>query len=453
VVEVATDTAVLNADDPLTARMAAHTRARHVCYVTDGGRQPLVAEHVRAGGRAVALETGVNGQMITIYDRGAHIPLVWTHLIPAALDGRAAFNVQNAMFAAAMAFSMGVRLEDVRHGLRTFTSTFYQAPGRLNVYEGHPFTVLFDYAHNASAVEALVDTARRLEVQGRRIMVLAAPGDRRDDDIRATARAAAGGGFDHYVCRRDDNARGRGDDEVPRLLAETLVDAGVPAGRVEVVVREPEAIDRALGMADRGDLVVICADALERGWRQIEGFGAPRDASGRRATAAAAANGGAGDVAPAAAEAHGVPREPAPGRRPGAAAGGPHRRGVGRQVRGVVRRGRRSGRRRRRAARDAARRARRDPRPRGQRLTAGPAPAAAGRAAASGRGAAPHGPNLYARPPESCSTRPGRPAPTRRRSPRAPPRGPTPSPASPPAWAGRRRGPPSGGPTGRATRS
>jgi cyanophycin synthetase len=312
VVEVATDTAVLNADDPRTVRMAAHTKARHVCYVTTEPANALVAEHVRAGGRAVALETGVNGQMITIYDRGAHIPLVWTHLIPAALDGRAAFNVQNAMFAAAMAFSMGVRLEDVRHGLRTFTSTFYQAPGRLNVYEGHPFTVLFDYAHNANAVEALVATARRLEVQGRRIMVLAAPGDRRDDDIRATARAAAGGGFDHYVCRRDDNPRGRGEEEVPRLLAETLVAAGVPAGRVEVVVREPEAIDRALGMADRGDLVVICADALERGWRQIEGFGAPRDASGRRATAAAAANGGAGDVAPAAAEAHGVPREPAP---------------------------------------------------------------------------------------------------------------------------------------------
>ena len=305
VVEVATDTAVLNADDPLTARMAAHTNARHVCYVTMDPSNRLVAEHVRAGGRAVALETGVSGQMITIYDRGAHIPLLWTHLIPAALDGRAAFNVQNAMFAAAMAFSMGVRLEDVRHGLRTFTSTFYQAPGRLNVYEGHPFTVLFDYAHNANAVEALVATARRMEVPGRRLMVLAAPGDRRDDDVRATARAAAAGGFDHYVCRRDDNPRGRGDDEVPRMMAETLVAAGVPADRVEVVVREADAIDRALGLARPGDLVIICADALERGWRQIEAHGT----SGRRA----------GDRAPvaASAEAHAVPHDVGPADDPG----------------------------------------------------------------------------------------------------------------------------------------
>ena len=81
----------------------------------------------------------MNGQMITIYDRGAHIPLLWTHLIPATLEGRAMHNVQNAMFAAAMAFSMGEKLEDIRHGLRTFDTTFFQAPGRMNVFDEHPF--------------------------------------------------------------------------------------------------------------------------------------------------------------------------------------------------------------------------------------------------------------------------------------------------------------------------
>ena len=48
------------------------------------------------------IEKGIKGQMITLYDRGAHIPLLWTHLIPATLEGRAMHNVQNAMFAAAV---------------------------------------------------------------------------------------------------------------------------------------------------------------------------------------------------------------------------------------------------------------------------------------------------------------------------------------------------------------
>ncbi len=47
--------AVLNADDPLTVRMAAHTEARHVCYVTMDPGNALVGEHIRAWGRAVAL--------------------------------------------------------------------------------------------------------------------------------------------------------------------------------------------------------------------------------------------------------------------------------------------------------------------------------------------------------------------------------------------------------------
>jgi len=272
VVEIATDTAVLNADDPNTLRMGAYTKAKHVCYVTMDPAHDLVREHIRAGGRAIALEAGVNGQMITIYDRGAHIPLLWTHLIPATLEGRATFNVQNAMFAAAMAFSMGVRLEDIRHGLRTFDTTFFQAPGRLNVYDQHPFKVLFDYGHNAHAIAALCDLVNRMKPLGRRLCVLAAPGDRRNEDIAAIGTVAAAGGFDHYIVRRDDSPRGRAPEEVPRMLREALLAGGIAAERVTVIIDEQEAIEAALRMARAGDLVLVFADVLARGWKQIVNF-------------------------------------------------------------------------------------------------------------------------------------------------------------------------------------
>ena len=272
VVEIATDTAVLNADDPHTLRMAAFTQAKFVCYVTMDPAHALVREHIRAGGRAIALEAGVNGEMITIYDRGAHIPLLWTHLIPATLEGRATFNVQNAMFAAAMAFAMGVRLEDIRHGLRTFDTTFFQAPGRLNVYDQHPFKVLFDYGHNAHAVEALCQLVNRMTPTGRRLCVLSAPGDRRDEDIMAIATVAASAQFDHYICRRDDALRGRGDDEIPRMLMQGLLAAGIPDDHITMIVDEQQAIEAALNMARAGDLLLVFADALARGWKQIVNF-------------------------------------------------------------------------------------------------------------------------------------------------------------------------------------
>jgi cyanophycin synthetase len=271
VVEVATDCAVLNADDPNVLKMSGYTEAKVICYVTMNPQHGLVREHIRAGGRACALEAGVNGQMITLYDKGSHIPLLWTHLIPATMEGRALHNVQNAMVAASMAFSLGIKLDAIRQGLRTFDTTFFQAPGRMNVFNEHPFKVLFDYGHNAHAVGVMADLAQRLDVTGRRIVVMAGPGDRRDEDLVAIADAVAGR-FDHYICRRDDGLRGRDGDEVPRIQARALMAQGVPAEAISIIPDEQKAIDAALRMGQPGDLLLVFADALVRSWKQVTKF-------------------------------------------------------------------------------------------------------------------------------------------------------------------------------------
>ncbi|MFL5403313.1 MAG: Mur ligase family protein, partial [Gemmatimonadales bacterium] len=63
VVEVARDTAILNADDPLCLKMADYTEATHLCYVTMNSSHELVGEHIQAGGRGVVLESGIKGRM------------------------------------------------------------------------------------------------------------------------------------------------------------------------------------------------------------------------------------------------------------------------------------------------------------------------------------------------------------------------------------------------------
>ena len=81
--------------------------------------------------------------------------------------------------------------------------------------------------------------------------MLAGPGDRRDEDLRAIAQAVAGR-FDHYICRRDDNLRDRGPDEVPRIMAAALLAAGVPQSAISVIPDEQAAIDAALRMGRPG---------------------------------------------------------------------------------------------------------------------------------------------------------------------------------------------------------
>ncbi|MEC9073445.1 MAG: Mur ligase family protein, partial [Myxococcota bacterium] len=273
VAEVAQDCAILNADDLLCLQMADHTQAKRIGYVTMNPQNDLVRQHIRAGGLAAVLEEGINGQMITLYDQGNHLPLMWTQLIPATLEGKALHNVQNTMFAALMAYAMDIRVDNIRQGLQTFDTSFFQVPGRLNIFDELPFKVILDYGHNPVAVRCMVDLARRMEVKGRRICILAAPGDRRDEDITQMAEYAVEGGFDHYILRQDDRLRGREQAEIPRLMEKVMLDCGITPEQISVIPSEPEALDTGLKMARPDDLLLAFGDNCSRCWTQITRFG------------------------------------------------------------------------------------------------------------------------------------------------------------------------------------
>jgi cyanophycin synthetase len=98
--------------------------------------------------------------------------------------------------------------------------------------------------------------------------VLAAPGDRRDEDIQEIARLAAGH-FDHFICRADDNRRGRGEDEVPKMLEAQLLASGVRADQIEVICDEQQATERGLAVSEQDDLLLVLADNVKRTWKQI----------------------------------------------------------------------------------------------------------------------------------------------------------------------------------------
>jgi cyanophycin synthetase len=118
------------------------------------------------------------------------------------------------------------------------------------------------------AVCQLVD---RLDVGGRRIAVLGAPGDRRDEDIRAIADETADH-FDCFICKADENRRGRENDEVPRMIQSRLEERGVDSSAIEVIPDEMDAVRAALERAVEGDLVVIFGDDIVRCWKQVIGF-------------------------------------------------------------------------------------------------------------------------------------------------------------------------------------
>jgi cyanophycin synthetase len=172
-------------------------------------------------------------------------------------------------------------------------------------------------------MQAMTRLIRGLAVHGRRIGVIAAPGDRRDEDIAGLATAAAPA-FDLVLVREDDNRRGRPAGEVGELLRHGLVAAGFPADCIAPeIYPEEEAVAKALDIARAGDLLVIFGDNLGRVWDQIVSFrGARPEGAGEGATTAEAAvmarkAAGAGDVSSA-----GPPAAAAPAGGAGETVGG-----------------------------------------------------------------------------------------------------------------------------------
>ena len=183
-----------------------------------------------------------DGELVVLRHADRTMPLLYTHLIPATFGGRARMNVANALAAAAAAWSAGAHLHDIRQGLRTFTTSFFQAPGRLNQVPLDGYRVFLDYCHNVDGMRQLSDFVNRMMVDpqtragvigsgngkgasqqraGRAIGVIGIPGDRRDQDQREYG-ALAGSAFDEIIIREDKNLRGRQPGETAANVVEGI---------------------------------------------------------------------------------------------------------------------------------------------------------------------------------------------------------------------------------------
>jgi cyanophycin synthetase len=280
--------AVLNADDRHVSGMARRCHGSIVWFSMAEEGSPARAtidRHCRDGGLALVLERGDLGESIVLRQGKRSMQVAFTHLLPATFGGKARFNVANAMAAAGACFAAGAHLHDIRAGLRTFSTSYHLAPGRLNHIDVTGINVFVDYAHNPAGLDALGDFVSAytdgLEASGsdvhkrRRLGVVGTAGDRRDEDILELGRTAARH-FDLCVVKEDRNLRGRAPGEVAALV-EAGVREGIAAGgrtkEVRVLPDELEAVRWAVGQAAPGDVLAICADRTDAVYAELEALG------------------------------------------------------------------------------------------------------------------------------------------------------------------------------------
>ena len=261
---------VLNADNQWTVEMARTARGEIIFFSMDE-ENPVIRDHVRERGKAVVLRPTRHGEMITLIEHRRDTSLLLAEQIPATLDGRIRVNIANALAAVGAAFAEDVQLEHIRHALRTFSSNFFQTPGRFNLLEVDGRRVLLDYCHNVAGLEAMADFVKRIDAD-RTIAMISIPGDRSDEDVRAFGRLA-GATFQEIVIREDTNPRGRRRGEIAELLGEAVTDAGLPADHLTIVLDEVEAARTAVSRAGRNDFVVLMVDRPTVVWDALTSKG------------------------------------------------------------------------------------------------------------------------------------------------------------------------------------
>jgi UDP-N-acetylmuramoyl-L-alanyl-D-glutamate--2,6-diaminopimelate ligase len=236
----AAGTAVVNAQDPWSKRMAAARPrgSRLLRFHAAGGRAEL---------RATGLKLAMGGTRFTLAFEGRRREL----FLP--LPGR--FNVANALAAAGAALGAGLGLDAIAQGLEAPSLP----PGRFEmVRAGQPFNVVVDYAHTPDALERLIGAAREV-TPGRVITVFGCGGDR--DRGKRPLMGALSAALSDLSVATSDNPRS---EDPGAILRQVL--AGVPAARrsrVRRIVDRGQAIRAALAAAGPGDSVLIAGKGHE----------------------------------------------------------------------------------------------------------------------------------------------------------------------------------------------
>jgi UDP-N-acetylmuramoyl-L-alanyl-D-glutamate--2,6-diaminopimelate ligase len=177
---------------------------------------------------------------------------------------RGAFNVENALGAVAAGLLLDLDEDAIAEGIARMA----EIPGRFEVVdEGQPFTVVVDYSHTPDSLEIVLRAARALG-DGRVIAVFGAGGDRDRSKRPLMGRVAAE--LADLAIVTSDNPRS---EDPLEIIQDVLQGTGVD---VEIDPDRRSAIQRAVGLAEPGDVVVVAGKGHEQG-QEIGGVVHPFD--------------------------------------------------------------------------------------------------------------------------------------------------------------------------------
>ena len=232
------ETGAVNVDDAYAPRIMEQAECRLLTYSAQGNRAALTAEHIGLLSDRVEFDAAYEGERVSV-----------TLGIPGI------FSVYNALGVIAAALALDIPLAKIADALRTAQSV----KGRVEVVPtpGKDYTVLIDYSHTPDSLENILRAVRGF-CAGRIIAVFGCGGDR--DPYKRPVMGKIAAELSDLAIVTSDNPRTEDPYKILRQILAGMQDTETP---YEVIESRVSAIGRAMELAQKDDVIVLCGKGHE----------------------------------------------------------------------------------------------------------------------------------------------------------------------------------------------
>ena len=232
------DIGIYNADDPWHERLLKDTACPRLFSYSVRGEADLMAKNV-------ALHPGS-------VDFDAEAETEWAHMhvgIPAL------FTVYNTLDAVAACWNLGVPLGECADAL----AKNHGVKGRMEIIPtpGKSYTILNDYSHKPDALENVLRSVKSF-AKGRTVVLFGCGGDR--DPFKRPVMGRIAAQLADLSIVTSDNPRTEDPYKILRQILAGMQEAETP---YEVIETREAAIFRAMDLARKDDIIVLCGKGHE----------------------------------------------------------------------------------------------------------------------------------------------------------------------------------------------
>ncbi|MEK7521412.1 MAG: UDP-N-acetylmuramoyl-L-alanyl-D-glutamate--2,6-diaminopimelate ligase [Patescibacteria group bacterium] len=235
--------AVLNKDDDSFEffKKASPKNAKIISYSTSG----------LADIKALNIKNRPSGLIFSATDNGVG------YKIQTTLQGN--YNASNILASIGVARNLGVDWKTIQRVL----SEFPRIPGRMEYVKTRPFSVIVDFAHTPNALEKLLTSLNERKAKRARLIAVYGCAGERDRAKRPMMGEISKRLADISIFTAEDPRS----EDLGKILSKMLEGAKRVRNTKHKVLRIPDrglAIEKAIKLAKKGDVVAICGKGHER---------------------------------------------------------------------------------------------------------------------------------------------------------------------------------------------